>query len=140
MTEVPPVVDESAEQATSELQAAGFSVEFAPALDSDKPANTVVEQDPSGGTPAASGTTVTIYVSQGPKSTTVPKVTSTDRESAKQTLSAAGFKVDIKCQYVSDPSQEGIVLSQDPAGGTSASAGAVVTLIIGIAPTATCKK
>src|SRR5207237_1008169 len=83
----------------------------------NQPKDTVVRQDPAGGSSAAKGTTVTIFVSKGPKTSTVPDVQSYDKTTAGQTLHAAGFNVRVTWQDTTDPSQDGIVLSQDPEGG-----------------------
>jgi len=58
-------------------------------------------------------------------------VTSYDEASAKQTLQQSGFSVDIQDQDTTDPSQDGIVLSQDPPGGTKAKPGTTVTIVVG---------
>ena len=74
---------------------------------------------------------MTIQISNGPKTSAVPDVTSEDYQQAGTDLHAAGFNVHVTRQDVSDPSQEGIVLSQDPAGGSQAKPGTVVTLVVG---------
>ena len=58
-------------------------------------------------------------------------MTSQDQASAQEQLKASGFRVRIVTQNTTDQSQDGIVLSQDPAGGTQASAGTVVTIVVG---------
>ncbi len=127
---VPSVVGENADTANSELQAAGFRVGRVD-VDSQQPKNTVVAQNPTGGTSAAKGTTVTISVSKGPKTSAVPDVTSQDVQTAGQNLHGSGFNVHVTRQDVADPSQDNIVLSQDPAPGTQAKPGTVVTIVAG---------
>ena len=95
---------------------------------SDQPADTVVSQSPSS---AAPGATITLSVSKGPKQSTVPDVTGEDETSAKDELKAAGFKVQVQHQDVTDPSQNGIVISQTPGGGTQADHGSTVTIVVG---------
>src|SRR5919197_1534804 len=80
---VPTVIGESLDQAISELQAAGFKVGTPRYQDSDQPKDTVLGQDPGGNTQAPSGTTVTLLVSKGPKTITVPDVRGEDVQSAK---------------------------------------------------------
>ena len=86
-------------------------------------------QDPSGSAPP--GSTITLSVSKGPKLSQVPEVTNQDEESARATLQAAGFRVVVQRQEVPDPALEGIVLSQDPGGGTKAAQGSTVTITVG---------
>jgi beta-lactam-binding protein with PASTA domain/tRNA A-37 threonylcarbamoyl transferase component Bud32 len=127
---VPSVVGQSSDSANSTLQGAGFTV-AATDVDSTQPKGVVVSQDPAPGTSATKGTTVTIQVSRGPTTSTVPTVTSQDYQSAGQTLHSSGFNVRVQRQDTSDPNQNDIVLSQDPAGGTEARPGTVVTLVVG---------
>jgi len=125
---VPYVVGQSFDQASATLQNAGFGVKRTN-VDSNQPVDTVVSQNPTG--TAARGATITLSVSKGPKQTTVPDVTSQDETSATDTLQAAGFKVVVQRQDVTDPSLDGIVISQNPGGGTKADHGSTVTIVVG---------
>jgi len=58
-------------------------------------------------------------------------VTNNDVDSARATLQAAGFKVKVQTQDVSDPGLDGIVLSQSPTGDTKAPKGSTVTITVG---------
>src|SRR5205823_13631448 len=91
--------------------------------------DTVISQEPTGS--AASGSTITLTVSKGPKSLSVPDVTSQDQQSASSALRSAGFKVSVQKQTVNDPGLEGIVLEQSPRAGTKAPKGSTVTITIG---------
>ncbi len=127
---VPNVVGQPYDNAAGQLQAEGFAVARRD-VDSGQPKDVVIDQQPDGGSSLARGGTVTLYVSKGPKFSTVPDVTSQDEDSATQTLERSGFEVDTQDQEVTDPSQDGIVLSQDPAGGTRAKPGSTVTIVVG---------
>jgi len=127
---VPNVVGQPYDNAAGQLQAEGFAVARRD-VDSGQPKDVVIDQQPDGGSSLARGGTVTLYVSKGPKFSTVPDVTSQDEDSATQTLERSGFEVDTQDQEVTDPSQDGIVLSQDPAGGTRAKPGSAVTIVVG---------
>jgi serine/threonine-protein kinase len=118
------------DQATSTLQAQGFQVSprF---VDSSQPANTVIAQSPKGGESAGKNSTVSLTVSKGPKTSTVPNVTSYDVSTAEQTLQASGFRDTIVYQQTTDPTQDGVVLSQSPKGGAQEPAKTVVTLTVG---------
>jgi beta-lactam-binding protein with PASTA domain/predicted Ser/Thr protein kinase len=127
---IPTVVGETFESASSQLQAAGFAVARQD-VDSEQPKGIVVRQSPAGGAQASRGATVTLSVSKGPKESAVPDVTSQDEESARGALEAAGFDVVVQDEETTDPNQDGIVLSQDPPGGTKAAPGATVTIFVG---------
>jgi serine/threonine-protein kinase len=127
---VPNVVGLPFDQASSELQRAGFGVTRVD-VDSDQTKDSVVDQDPSGGTSSSRGTTVTLSVSRGPSTVAVPDVTSQDVTVAQATLEAAGFGSDVVLEDTDDPTLDGIVLSQDPAGSEQAEAGSTVTLFVG---------
>ncbi len=129
--EIPNVVGQPYASARSTLLAAGLKVARSD-VDSNQPADTVVGQSPDGGTKVGAGTTVTLSVSRGSTATTpVPDVTNQDEPTAKALLTGSGFKVKVVRQDVSDPSEQGIVLAQQPAGGADAPAGATVTINVG---------
>src|SRR5205085_1464025 len=75
--------------------------------------------------------TITLTVSKGPTTTTVPDVTTFDQDTAKQTLKNSGFKVAVNKVETSDQSQGGVVLSQTPEGNTQAKPGATITINVG---------
>jgi serine/threonine-protein kinase len=125
--DVPNVVGLPYDQAASSLQGQGFGVKRTD-VDSDQPKDTVVSQSPNR---APAGATITLSVSKGPKMSTVPDVTSQDQGSAKSTLQAAGFTVQVQQQDVQDPGLVGIVLSQSPTGNTKAKQGSTVTITVG---------
>ena len=127
---VPNVVGSSFDSANSALLGRGFAVRRRD-VDSDQPKGTVVAQSPDAGTSLAKGSTVTLQVSKGPTTSTVPDVTSLAQADAIQQLRASGFKVRVVSQAVSDPTQDGIVQTEDPAGGTQAPPGTTITIAVG---------
>ena len=83
----------------------------------------VIETDPAAGTSVDKGTTITVYVSDGPEApqeVSVPGVVGDTAGNAKARLTSAGFKV-----IVSGPA-DGIVLYQSVTG--TAPYGATITL------------
>jgi eukaryotic-like serine/threonine-protein kinase len=128
--QVPDVRGQLFDNAAGQLQGAGFAV-ARQNVDSSQPKDTVIDQDPRGGSSLSRGGTVTLFVSKGPKQATIPDVTSQDEASARQVLEQSGFSVDVQQQDVTDPNQDGIVLSQDPVGGTKAKPGTTVTIVVG---------
>jgi eukaryotic-like serine/threonine-protein kinase len=127
---VPDVRSEPIDQASSELKALGFNVAVTP-VDSDQPANTVIDQAPPAGQSAGKGSIISLTISKGPQTSTIPDVTSTDEASAESTLRASGFRWKVVHQDVTDPNFDGAVLTQSPEGGQQATAGTVVVLTIG---------
>ena len=128
--EVPNVIGQQYDNAAGQVQGQGFAVARRD-VDSSQPKDTVIDQQPKGGSDLARGGTVILYVSKGPKESTIPDVTSQDEDAATQALEQSGFTVDVVDQETFDPNQDGIVLSQDPPGGTKAKPGSTVTIIVG---------
>jgi eukaryotic-like serine/threonine-protein kinase len=128
---VPTVLGSSFASASSVLQARGFAVARGQDVESDQPQGTVVSQSPDAGTYQVPGATITLRVSKGPTTVTVPDVTTLAQADAVQQLRASGFRVAIQSQDVSDPLQDGIVQSQTPAGTSQAKPGSTVTIIVG---------
>jgi beta-lactam-binding protein with PASTA domain len=74
---------------------------------------------------------VTITVSTGPSSATVPTVVGEQREAAQDDLKNAGFKVRVENVQVTDPTQDNVVQDQNPDGGSQAESGSTVTIFVG---------
>jgi serine/threonine-protein kinase len=130
--QVPDVTGESQAQAKSDLHNAGFSVSVTqqPTSDPTQVGN-VIGQSPHGGTSLAQGSTVTIVVGRTPTTATVPDVTGQSAAAATSALQGAGFTVTKTHKKVTNKSENGIVLSQSPKGGTSANKGSAVTITVG---------
>jgi serine/threonine-protein kinase len=127
---IPNVIGSTFESANSTLLGLGFAVRRE-AVKSDEPKDTVVNTSPGVGTLQPPGTTITLQVSKGPTTSTVPDVTTLSQNDAQATLKASGFGVRIVSQPVTDQSQDGIVQTQDPSGGTQQPAGTTVTIAVG---------
>ena len=127
---VPNVVGLPYDQAASELQRAGFGVTRID-VDSDQAAGIVTDQDPNGGSEGSKGSTVTVSVSKGPSTAAVPDVTTQDVSIAQTTLENAGFRTRVVLEDTDDPTSDGIVISQDPIGGSQAEPNAIITLFVG---------
>jgi beta-lactam-binding protein with PASTA domain len=127
---VPSVLGLSIDQASAQLQAAGFFV-LRTDVESNEVAGTVVGQSPAGNATAPAGAKVTLQVSQGPTTVPVPDVTQADSDSAKAALETAGFTVNVIVQDTDDPTLENIVIRQTPVGDTEAKPGSRVTLYVG---------
>ncbi|MGI8805557.1 MAG: PASTA domain-containing protein, partial [Thermoleophilaceae bacterium] len=134
--EVPGVVGESRDGAIGTLEAQGFDVDVAE-VESDAPADEVIDQSPGGGTVVDEGATVEISVSTGPPAkpevemVTVPGVVGLSESAASSQLSAAGLDVATSDQVTEDEGEDGVVLSQSPGGGAEIEAGTTVTIVVG---------
>jgi serine/threonine-protein kinase len=128
---VPSVVGDSLATATTALHNAGFNVN--PTYeDSNAPQNQVIHQNPTPGSQEPKGSTVDLTVSNGPPQASVPDVVGYTSQQAVQALESAGFKVSQQTLSVSDPSQNNIVQSQNPAGGSQAPKESTVTITVGV--------
>jgi len=135
---VPNVIGLPYDQAATELQGLGFGVARIDVA-SELAAGIVVDQDPNSGSQSSKGSTITLSVSRGPTTTAVPDVTTQDFTVAQTTLEAAGFRTRVVLENVDDQTLDGIVISQDPVGGTQAKPNSLITLFVGryVAPTTT---
>jgi len=129
---VPNVVGGSVSTATNRLQSEGFEVETV-RDNSDKPRNTVIGQNPPGGTTADEGSLVRITVSEGPRLVTVPDVVGKGRLEARRTLTDAGFEVR-EVKVASASVRVNRVVSQSPDGDSLGEAGRVVTIEVSSGP------
>jgi serine/threonine-protein kinase len=103
-------------------------------VQSEKPANQVVAQSPAGGVSRARGSKVTVRVSTGPNPAAamdVPDVVGQEQADAAETLRDAGFKVVVLNRPTDDASQDGVVVDEQPGGGSSIPGGSQVTIFVG---------
>src|SRR5918997_4411337 len=127
---VPNVIGLPYASAESQLQGVGFAVRREN-VESEEPTDTVVGQIPGAGSDAAKGSSVTLQVSEGPTTSTVPDVTSQDEASARAALQSSGFRVRVVREETEDPLLDGNVISQDPPGGTELEPRQLVTIFVG---------
>jgi serine/threonine-protein kinase len=121
---LPSLVGEPLDQAQQQAQQLGFQLNTVVDHHSDMPANTITRQSPRPGDPINPGEVVTVRVSDGPPTVTVPNVTGLDVHQAVQILTENGFQVNI--QQVGPGHQ---VFGEQPNGAVPK--GATITLFIG---------
>lgn len=92
------------------------------------PAGQVISQNPAAGTLAVPGTAVSIVVSNGLSS--VPAVVGLTEAAATAQITAASLAVGVVAGQFSDTIPQGQVMGQNPAGGTPAAPGTLVSLVI----------
>jgi beta-lactam-binding protein with PASTA domain len=113
------------QQAVQQLQSAGLKSQVR-RVASSRPKGVVLAQSPDAGVVAASGTTVTLTVSNGVKPVVVPSVVGQTQGSAVNTLTGLGLKATLN--NVSSARPVGTVVAQKPAGGKEVPKGSTVTL------------
>ena len=125
---VPAVVGSQEAEAQAILKKAGFDSETV-RKQSESPKGQVISQDPAGGDKAGKGSTVTITVSDGPRSLPVPSVSGLTAQQAKRRLENAGFVVRQR-KKADDKVPVGDAVETLPPEGTPTPLGSTVTLII----------
>jgi serine/threonine-protein kinase len=128
---VPDVTGEAQDQATASLRHAGFQVATQTKESSTVTAGDVISQNPAGGTQASSGATVTLTIATAPTTAKIPDVTGSTAAAAQANLEGLGFKVKRQSKTVSAQNQDGLVISENPAAGTTAKKGSTVTIVVG---------
>ena len=132
---VPDVTGLPQAQAEAAILAASLTVGNVTTANSDTvPTGNVISQDPVGGSSATAGSPVDLVVSLGPVVVTVPDVTGLPQAQAEAAIVAASLTVGSMTTASSDTVPAGNVISQDPAGGSSAAAGSPVDIVISSGP------
>lgn len=129
---VPNVVGKARAAAVSALEQSGFKVTVLENYHATVESGNVISQSPVSGTMQIKGSTVTIYVSKGKQSFTVPDVYGKTASAAQSAL--GHFKVEVKYGGYSASVPYGCVLSQSPAANTSLTDGSTVTLTLSKGP------
>jgi beta-lactam-binding protein with PASTA domain len=130
---VPAVTNMSQADATAALTARGFKVETQTQFDPGIPAGNVISENPPEGTKVAKGSTITLIISAGPVTVTVPRVKQALFKTARDLLTAAGFKV-ARVDAPSDSIEAGRVIDQDPNADTVVAKGTTITLTVSSGP------
>ncbi|WP_238638339.1 Stk1 family PASTA domain-containing Ser/Thr kinase [Dermabacter sp. HSID17554] len=130
--DVPQVQGQPISDATSALADAGFESTETRAYSSDVPKDSVISQEPAD-TSLPHGANITLTVSDGPEPIEVPSVAGSERKAAIKALEDAGLVAKVTEQYNSKV-PAGQVISQDPAGATSALPGSEVKVSISLGP------
>jgi beta-lactam-binding protein with PASTA domain/tRNA A-37 threonylcarbamoyl transferase component Bud32 len=125
---VPTVVGADQANAEAKLRQDGFSVDTT-LKTADQPKGQVIGQDPTGGTKAKKGSTVTLTVSDGPQQVAVPQVVGLTVSSARGRLEKAGLEASER-EENSDTVAKGRVVSVSPTEGQKVDKGSSVTLVV----------
>ncbi|MBO0829940.1 MAG: Stk1 family PASTA domain-containing Ser/Thr kinase, partial [Streptosporangiales bacterium] len=125
---VPGVVGKQFGIAKADLNSQDFHVAEKRVF-SNQNADTVLSQAPAANRQARRGSTVTLTVSRGQQTVTVPPIQGKSRSDAEKMLQQAGLAVGAVSKQSSDQAR-GTVLSSDPAPGESITKGSKVNLVV----------
>jgi serine/threonine-protein kinase len=122
---VPNLIGLQEQQAVQKLQTLGFKVAVK-RVASTHPKGIVIDQEPTAGVTAVSGTTITLSVSSGVKPVVVPRVVGQTQGDAVQALTKLGLKPVL--QNVPSDKPAGTVVGQKPPAGKEVDKGSNVTV------------
>jgi serine/threonine-protein kinase len=128
---VPNITKLDITNAQNTLIAAGLVLGAQSEANDAAPVGQVISQDPAAGTSVPAGSSVSVVISKGPANSPVPSVLNQTRADAEAALTNAGFTPNVTEQSTSDPAQDGIVISQNPAGSSQKPQGSSVTIVVG---------
>jgi serine/threonine-protein kinase len=125
---VPGTAGLAEEDAVAMVEEAGFEARVKSAASEDVEAGLVIHSEPSGGTVATRGSTVTVIVSKGPKPATVPVLVGTQVGVAVQQLRARGLVPNVS--ETEDSAPAGEVIRQAPSAGSTLTRGSTVSIVV----------
>ncbi len=125
---VPGVSGLTQEAATERLEAAGFEVAVDRVNSGSVEEGLVINSEPSGGSTATNGSTVTINVSRGPKLVKVPVLVGAQRDVAVERIRGNGLEPSVSEEESSQPA--GKVLAQTPDAGERVEPGSTVSIVV----------
>jgi len=131
--DLPDLTGMNERDAIAELNELGLKFAVNDEFDDDVPEGDVIRTDPVAGTEVLSGATILLVVSQGPRPVEVPDLSGMTESQAAAALDAVNLvlRVANSRQPVADPAQDGVVVGQVPAPGTTADQGDTVTVTLG---------
>jgi beta-lactam-binding protein with PASTA domain len=120
--EVPNLVGLTVDEASGALSAVGLAVrpDPNPRADEKVGAGRVMQQDPAAGLPARRQRTIRVWVSSGPRSTTVPVLVGQTERTARIRLEQDGLDVAAVTEFRSPEYPADAVVAQDPAPSSRA--------------------
>ncbi|HEY7302825.1 MAG TPA: PASTA domain-containing protein [Bryobacteraceae bacterium] len=136
---VPNVVGLTEPAGFSTLEGFGLHVGETSQASRTIPAQTIISQIPDPGTQVSQGATINLVVSSGPPVlVSVPNVVGLNEKNLQNAVTAAQLVIGSMSQQFSVTTQEGTIVSQSPAAGTSVEVGSRMDLTVSsFAPTNT---
>lgn len=135
--DIPDVIGLPEDRASTELTNAGLDVEIQREFNSDYDSGIVFNTDPGPGVEIAQGKTVTIYVSRGEDTVSVPGIVGLTQSDAIARLEANNLNAGTISQQSSNTYPSGVVISQSPTEGTTVSKGTYVRFVVSTGPPTT---
>jgi serine/threonine-protein kinase len=125
---VPALVGRSVGDATMTLNDLGLPLRVDENRRSDEkiPSGRIMQQDPGPGLPARRGRTVRVWVSAGPRSTSVPALVGQTERTARIRLEQDGLQVGSVSEFRSPDYPTDAIVAQDPPPGSRAPGVAVL--------------
>jgi len=130
LAKVPVLVGTQRSVAVQQIRGRGFTPSVSEE-ESSEPAGQVIRQAPSAGSRLPSGSTVSIVVSKGEKTVSMPNTIGKLRADAVEALRAEGLKPTVSEQETDVESQVGRVTDQFPPPGSELKPGSEVTVVVG---------
>jgi serine/threonine-protein kinase len=120
--QVPPLTGKTVNEATGLLTEAGLhlKVEEGRRLDPKVPAGQIVTQDPAAGVRTRRERSVKVWVSGGPRSTTIPELSGESERTAQLRLQQEGLGLSYIAEIRSADYPAGTIVAQSPAPRTNA--------------------
>ncbi|MCG7289719.1 MULTISPECIES: Stk1 family PASTA domain-containing Ser/Thr kinase [unclassified Corynebacterium] len=135
MVPVPELADMPRNDAVRELEHLGFAVSVMEEPSPEIKRGNVISTNPAAGSELKRGTQITLTVSSGKEMTDVPDVTNLTAEEAIEELKKAGLELNPNVRRESsDNIEEGVILSQQPAGGTQIAKGSRIAITVSSGP------
>ena len=135
MVTVPSVVGLTQNQAQTALAATGLSLGSVSTENSDTvAAGLVIRQAPTAGSAASSGSAVSVVLSLGPQTVTVPSVVGMTQVQAQTALVAGGLNLGAVTAQFNDTVTAGLIFQQTPAPGDTVASGSSVSVVISKGP------
>lgn len=117
--EIPQLTNVSAADAQSQLEGLGLKVAIIVETSDTVAEGDVIRTQPEAGIQVGEGEIISLYQSAGPKTGRSPDLSLMSLAKAKTTITEAGFTVGSITTTYSPSVAKGMVISSDPAGGTS---------------------
>ena len=113
---VPPLVGKTANEASQTLGAIGLTlrIDATRRTDANIPANRIMLQDPPAGAAARSQRSIRVWLSAGPRTTTVPELVGQTERTARMRMEQDGVELGSVSEFRSPDYPAEAVVSQDP--------------------------
>ncbi len=132
-TNVPNVMGASQSNAKSSLEARNLVMKVEEDYSSTVTAGYVISQSPDSGTEVEEGSSVTVVISKGKQTITLPGLVGQTESEAKAALDRLGLKAQSKVEY-DNYAPSGQVFQQNPAPNTEVMPGSTVTITVSMGP------